>query len=277
MTVEHEEEHRTRDVFGAIGYTYRGTLTGTLGGVYTDDYAQVDSDPGVQLFIGGPSATLQWYSVESTRYTGPRRALLVDGQIAYYPKQWSSFMGNITDVAGTVGFTLPLPFGRRHTISAFARARSLISAQDTGLLQVGGDSALGLLWNRSNKMEPAEFDDDRFPPNLRFVEPLRGFEDFPLTSDRVKIGEVSWNYPIIIDRGTAAMWFLPAAYLRQIDLEPFATVAVVEANDRHHAVGAAITLRLQFLRIPFAITYQIARRLSDDEALTQFVGLGADI
>jgi hypothetical protein len=272
-----EEEHRTRDAFAAIGYTYRGTLTGTVGGVYTDDYEQIDAAPSLRRYVAGPSATLSWYSAENTRYTGPRRALLVEGQAAYYPQQWSTFMNDITDVAGTVGFTLPLPFGRRHTISAFARARSLIVDGDTGLLQVGGDSALGFLWNRSNKVEPMGFDASRSPPNLRFVEPLRGFEDFPIASDRVKLGELSWKYPIIIDRGVAAVWFLPAAYLRQLDLEPFATGAIVDANDRHYAVGAAITLRMQFLRIPFAITYQIARRLSDDEALTQFVGLGADI
>jgi hypothetical protein len=172
---------------------------------------------------------------------------------------------------------MPLPFGRRHTFSAFARARSLFADQDTGLLQVGGDSALGVLWNRSNKLEAPEFDTSRFPPNLRFVEPLRGFEDFAIPTDRVKLGEVSWKYPLIIDRGMAAVWFLPAAYLRQLELEPFATGAITDANDRHYAVGAAITLRMQFLRIPLAITYQIARRLSDDEALTHFVGIGPDI
>jgi hypothetical protein len=272
-----EEEHRTRDAFAAIGYTYRNTLTGTIGGIYTDDYYQFEGYPSVRRYVAGPSATLTWYSAESTRYTGPRRALLVDTQAAYYPQQWSSFMGDITDVGGTLGVTLPLPFGRRHTISAFARARSLIADGETGLLQVGGDSALGMLWNRSNKMEGPEFDDARFPPRLRFVEPLRGFEDLAITSDRVMLGEASWKYPLIIDRGTAALWFLPATYLRQLEFEPFAAGAIVDGDERHYAVGAAATLRIQFLRIPLAITYQLARRLTDDEALTQFVGIGPDI
>src|SRR5262249_38670571 len=118
-----DEEHRTRDASLAIGYTYRGTLTATLGGVYTDDYIQLDVQPSSRVYIGGPSATLQWYSAESTRYTGPRRSLLIDGQVAYYPQQWSTFLANIVDVGGTFGFTLPVPIGRRHTISAFARAR----------------------------------------------------------------------------------------------------------------------------------------------------------
>jgi hypothetical protein len=275
--ITYNEEHRTRDAIAAIGYTWRGTLTGLLGGVYTDDFSQRESDPSLHVHVGGPSASLQWYSAENTRYTGPRRALLVESQVAYYPAQWSTFMGNITDVGGTLGVTLPVPIGRRHTISAFARGRTLIGPDDTGLLQVGGDSALGLLWQRSNKPEPMPFDETRFPPNLRFVEPLRGYEDYAITSDRVVIGEVAWKYPLIIDRGVASAWFLPAHYLRQIDLELFAAGAITDGDDKHYDVGAAVTVRLQLLRIPLAVTYQIARRLVDDEALAQLVGIGADI
>jgi hypothetical protein len=127
-------------------------------------------------------------------------------------------------------------------------------------------------------VEPPDFDTTRFPPNLRFVEPLRGFEDFALSGDRVKLGELSWRYPLIIDRGLAStLWVLPASYLRELDLELFGTAAVVDANDRHYAVGGAISLRLQFLRVPLVVMYQLARRLSDDQALTLFVGVGPDL
>lgn len=275
--ITYTEQRRTRDASLMIGSTYRGSLTGAIGGVYTDDREQVETDPTLHRYVAGPSASASWYSAETTRYTGPRRALQLDAQLAYYPDVWSSFAGDVVDMAGTFGFTLPVPIGRRHTLRAFARARSLVTDGETGLLQVGGDSALGLVWQRSNQMAPPDFDDSRLPPNLRFVEPLRGFEDFAITSDRVKLGEVAWRYPVIIDRGTAALWLLPASYLRQLDVEAFATAAIVDANDRHYAVGGALTLRIQFLRVPLAMTYQLARRLSDDLALTQFVGLGADL
>src|SRR5213079_2150729 len=112
-------------------------------------------------------------------YTGLRRALLLSAQTAYYPHQLSTFMDDITDVGGTVGIVAPLPFGRRHTISATLRRGNLIAPQDTGLLQVGGDSALGFLFHRSSvSMTPPDFDASRFPPGLRFVEPLRGDEDY---------------------------------------------------------------------------------------------------
>ena len=270
------EEHRTRDASLIVGGAWRGTLTATLGAGYTDDYVKRDAVPEIRRHVAGPTVSAEWLSPETTRYTGVRRALLIAAQGAYYPRQLSSFMGDITDVGGTLGAVVPLPFTRRHIISAFVRERALVAGQDTGLLQVGGDSAQSFLWNRrSTSMEPPAFDETRFPPNLRFVEPLRGYEDYAITTDRVTLGELDWRYPIIIDRGTAALWFLPACYLRQLDLELFAAGAIDKANDKHYAVGAAITVQMQFLRIPLGIRYQIARRLIDDEALTQFVGFTA--
>ena len=144
--ITYDSERRTRDATLAIGGTYRGALNATIGGVYTDDYEQTP-DLGVDLrrYVAGPSATLLWYAAETTRYTGPRRALQLDGQLAYYPDQWSTFMGDIIDIGGTFGFTVPLPFGRRHTLGAFLRYRRLHNEGETGLLQVGGASALGIL------------------------------------------------------------------------------------------------------------------------------------
>jgi hypothetical protein len=190
-------------------------------------------------------------------------------------------MGDIRDVGGSIGIVAPLPFGRRHTITAVARGRALIAKDDTGLLQVGGDSALGFLWNRSSvSATPPEFNEQYFP--LRFVEPLRGYEDFSITTDQAGLGEIAWKYPLIIDRGTAALWFLPAMYLRQLDLEAFAAGAITEnpmdhKMDKHYDVGGALSLHIVFLRIPLIVQYQLARRLVDDKALTQFVGIGADI
>jgi len=272
------EEHRTRDASLAIGYIWRGTLTATAGFVYTDDYVQTDVEPATRAYLTGPQVTLDWIAGESTRYTGLRRALILRGQAAYYPVQWSSFLSNITDVGGSIGTVLPLPFGRRHTISAVVRGRALISPMDTGLLQVGGNSELAFLWNRhSTTTDPPEFDLTRFPTNLRFLEPLRGYEDYAITTDRVGIGEIAWRYPIIIDRGTAALWFLPAHYLRELDIELFAAGAIDQEQRKHYAVGGALTLKVQLLRIPFNIVYQLARRLVDDKAITQFIALGFEL
>ena len=81
----------------------------------------------------------------------------------------------------------------------------------------------------------------------------------------------------LIDEGRASLWVLPAAFLRQLDLEVFASGAVDQQRDKHVAAGAAFTLHLQLFRIPLAVTYQVARRIVDDKALTQLVGIGPDL
>jgi hypothetical protein len=203
-----------------------------------------------------------------------RRALYAIGSAAYYPHALSSFAGDIYDAGGAVGAVLPLPFGRRHTLAARLRGRALIARDDTNLLQLGGDSGLSELWSgRSTRAEPPAFDDARFPPNLRFIEALRGYEDYAITTDRVAIADLAWRYPLIIDRGVASTFgFFPASFIRELDLELFAAGAVDRRQDRHAAGGAALTLRLQLFRVPLLVAYQIARRVRDDDALTQLLG-----
>lgn len=276
--ITYTEEHKTRDAMAGFAYTWRQSLSAFLGGVYTSDAYSFEDEPYDRVWVGGPNLALSWFSGETTRFTGVRRAIFATSETAYYPEHLSSFNGNITDVGGTLGATVPLPIGRRHTLSGFVRSRALLARDDTNLLQVGGESVLGVVWDRSSTTMPsAGFDNNRFPPNLRFVEPLRGYEDYAITTDRVMIGELSWRYPIIIDEGRASLWVLPAAFLRQLDLEVFASGAVDQQRDKHVAAGAAFTLHLQLFRIPLAVTYQVARRIVDDKALTQLVGIGPDL
>jgi hypothetical protein len=276
--ITYTEEHKTRDVSAGFAYTWRQSLNTFLGGVYTSDAFSFEDAPYDRVWVGGPSLALSWFAGETTRFTGVRRAIVATSETAYYPERLSSFNGDITDVGGTLGATVPLPIGRRHTLTGFVRSRALIAREDTGLLQVGGNSVLGIVWDRSTvATPPPEFDNSRFPPNLRFVEPLRGYEDYAISTDRVMLGELAWRYPIIIDEGRASLWVLPAAFLRQLDLELFGSAAIDKQRDRHYAAGAAVTLHLQFLRVPLAVTYQIARRIVDDKALTQLVGIGPDL
>src|SRR5262249_39901135 len=150
-----------------------------------------------------------------------------------------------------------------------------VGGDDAKLVQVGGQCGLGEVWSdRSASVAPPVFDTSRFPPNLRFVEPLRGYEDYAIATDRAAIAALGWRYPVIIDRGVAATFgFLPASYLSELDLELFATGALDQHRDRHAAAGAQVSLRFTLLRVPLVVAYQIARRVVDDEALTQLLGL----
>jgi len=273
------EERRTRDASLSLARTWRGTLTTALSGVYTDDRVQPPGEPSFRRRLGGPALSLAWVSGESTAYTGFRRALIAGASAAYYPRALSSFAGDIYDTGGTLGAIAPLPLGRRHILSATLRGRALLARDDTDLLQLGGDSGLAELWSgRSVSAAPPALDARRFPPNLRFIEPLRGYEDYAIATDRAAIGELSWRYPIIIDRGVAAtLGFLPASFLREIDLELFATGALDRRGAQHAAAGAQVALRFTLFRVPLFVAYQIARRVRDDDALTQLVGVTGEL
>lgn len=271
------ELRRTRDAQLTLARTWRGTIVTALSGVFTDDLDRVPDLPDLRRHLGGPALELDYYGYESTPYV-VRRGLAGSLRGAYYPHQLSTFDGDIADVGGSLQAIVPLPWLRRHTIRADVRGRALLSRDDTGLLQLGGDSGLGAIYNGSNIAETPSYDDSRFPPNLRFIELLRGYEDYAITTDRVAIGDVTWSYPLIIDRGVAnTLWALPSSFLREIDLELFADGAIDRRHDTHAAGGAAVTLRMQLLRIPLLVQYQIARRLRDDRAITQLVGIGPDL
>jgi hypothetical protein len=277
------EQRQTRDAQLSIGRLWRDTLQTQLSGIYTDDTYQLPGlrpadppEPAVRRRLGGSALSVAWVWGDSTAYTGLRRALFGNASAAYYPASLSSFAGDIYDTGGALGAVVPLPLGRRHTITARLRGRALISSDDTGLLQLGGESGIATLFSgRSVEAEPPTFATDRFPPNLRFVEPVRGYEDYAIATDRAAIADLSWRYPLIIDRGFAATFgFLPTSFLSQIDFELFAAGAVDQREQLHAAAGAAIDLRITLLRFPFLVVYQVARRLRDDEAITQLVGLG---
>jgi hypothetical protein len=274
------DERRTRDAIVALSNTYRGTLVTSLGALYTDDSTTVPSLAYAhRTHAGGPQLALQWESAETTRYTAERRALIVDASAAFYPRATTTFTGDITDVGGTLGAFLPLPVGRRHRLYIDVRGRALLSPQETGLLQLGGlpSPAFYTAYARSSTGAPPQFDDSRFPPNLTFVEVLRGYEDYAITTDRAALADVAWRYPWIIDRGVAATArLLPASFLREVDLELFGAGAVDSAGATHAAAGGAVTLRLEALRIPLVLTYQLARRFADDRAITQLFGVGPD-
>jgi len=273
--VTRAEDRRTRDAALSVSRTWRDTITTTVSAIYTDDFDRPPDLPGLDRRLGGPAVSLAWLSGESTPYTGLRRALLASASAAYYPHALSSFAGDIYDTGGALGGVVPLPLGARHTLTWLLRGRALLARDDTGLLQLGGFSqGLALFSGRSVSAEPLPFDDLRFPPNLRFAEYLRGYEDYAITTDRAAIASLAWRYPLIIDRGVAALFgILPASFLRQLDLEVFATGAVDRRRNSHAAAGGELTLRLELMRVPLELGYQIARRVRDDEAITQLLEL----
>ena len=269
------EERRTRDLSLTVGRIWRGSLATSASAIYTDDFDQLQSDR-LRRHLGGAALNLRWLSGEVTRATDLRRGIAAATSLAYYPAPLSSLDGGVGDLGGSLAVFAPLPLGRRHVVSVGIRGRAITGAP--GLLQLGGDAAIPLLYSHSSRPAPPDLDLSLLPPNLRFVESLRGYEDYGIATDRAAIVDAAWRYPIVIDRGVAAtLWWLPASFVREIDLELFASGARDGDHRTHAAGGAAVSLRLDLLRIPLVVQYQIARRIRDDDALTQLVAFGPDL
>lgn len=184
--------------------------------------------------------------------------------------------------------TVPVPATRRHALTLDVRQRWITLPDDGPAftpLQLGGAGPFAALYARRapDDAPPAPVDDEsRFPYRLRFVEPLRGFEDWPIRAQGALVAEAAWSYPIPIDSGWAtSLYFFPAFLLREIDLEVFGAGAIHrrppgeagEPNAHHLAAGAALTVSLYLWRLPLLVQYQVARRFTDDEAVAHQLGL----
>jgi hypothetical protein len=269
----HSQELTASASFGRI---WRGTWSAAARLVATGLHTQSERAVEDHQLVG-PGLALAYSGFESTADSGARRGFALSADATWYPARLAEPAATITDLRGQLDVALPVPGLRRPTLHATATARDLVSSTQ-GLLVVGG-SALLPLYALSDKPDPASSPAPDLPAPLLFAELLRGYEDYFIATDRVAIGEVSWRWPLIIDRGTAVTAVvLPASFVRQIDLELFASGAVDEtagARHQHGAAGGAITLRAIAIRIlPLIVRYQVARRLRDDDAWTQRIELG---
>jgi hypothetical protein len=267
------------DVVATVGRTLRGTTAIALSGIYSrDDFTDLTPET---VRLGGVGLSFGHDNVEATRHGGVRRRLAVQLDVAHYPRRGrglSSLVTDLTDTREEVVVTAPIPWTRRHALTLGLRHRALLWRDWGGRfhpLLVGGGPFAALL-QRPASLPPLP-DEGLLPERLRFVEPLRGFEDLELPASGVAIAELSWRYPLIIDRGMAtSLYYFPAILLRELDLELFGTAArrmASEGSADHLATGAAITLSIYFWRAPILLRYQVARRFTDDDAVTHQIGI----
>jgi len=279
------DERKTRDLYVVVGRSWRESWGAAAAWTSTDDRIQPLAPPGEQAMpldhrrLGGPALFFSYFGGEATPYTGLRRAVAVSTAAQYLPERFSSLDRDATSLRVGLDLVAPLPFTRRHRLSLSAVARGIFRPAD--LVELGGTSAIPPLWLGSNRDEPAE-PSFPTPDHYRLTESLRGHEDTTFAVARLLTAELAWRYPIIIDRGVAATFGgLPSSFVRQLDLELFAAGALTEnrAGDResHLTAGGSLTLQLDLFRVPLLVRYQLARRLRDDRALVQLVGLGVPL
>lgn len=287
-TVEVLRDRRVRDLRLVVGRTWRASwaVIGAL--IYTDEKIRIPEGLAPEepapvpedIQLGGPALSLAYAGGEATPYTGLRRAVTASFDVMHFPEQLSSLERAATSLRLGLGLVTPLPFGTRHRLSFDGVARGVFRPAD--LIELGGTSPFTALWSRSSAEAPP---DPSFPtpPHLRLIEPLRGYEDTTLPVYRLVAGELAWSYPLIIDRGVATTPLaLPSSFIKQLEIELFAAGAATDDRGEdigayHLAAGASLTVRLELLRVPLSFRYQLARRLRDDRAFTQFVGFAADL
>ena len=230
---------------------------------YNDVRREVDSRPFDDRRFAGPLVAARHAAIESTSYSGPRRGFGLGGQATYLPQGLSTVSFNVADLGANAVVVLPLPLSRRHTLRAALRGRDLSGAPEgLRLLQVGGGGSIGLSQGPVGDQTAG-----LLPPNFRFFEPLRGFEDLARYGSRALIGELAYRYPFIIDRGSAStLSFLPSSLLREIAIEPFGSGAtLLDDSEPSMAVGASLDLGLAIWLVPIDLRFQVAQRLTDDE------------
>ena len=251
------------------------------------DLDKYDSDPLLQAQLaeiyenrtmGGGTLAFAHEAVESTPMSGARRGYATRLSGSYYPSSLSTLSSDVADLRGELRLFSPLPFSRRHTLSLGLRLRGILSDEPAPLLELGGASWLTLY------DYPAGQSQDPYvglAPKRRFQESLRGFEASHFSVEQVGIFDLTYRYPIVIDRGTATSFSIfPAFFLRQIDLELFTTGASDVAKQLrefgHLAVGGSVTVKVVWL-VPLALRYQIAQHFSDDRDLQHLIALGLDL
>jgi hypothetical protein len=228
--------------------------------------------------LSGATLSFDHAAIESTPMSGPRRGFALNLSSSYYPETLGTLGTQLADARGQLDLYSPLPLSRRATAWLGLRGRGLIHDEPWRLLEVGGNTG-GILYDYPGERELSAY--PGLPPRRRFQEPLRGFETLPFAVHRIAIADLRLRYPLIIDRGTAtSLWFMPAFFLRQLDLELFAAGATdtfrAPRKAGHLAVGGAVNVRFVWLG-PVAFGYQLSRRLTDDESLQHLLTLSADL
>ncbi len=268
----------------ALGRTIRTSRIDLLG-IALESKEPDDIDPDVrERRLAGPGILLQHSAVRSTAYAGPIQGYAVSASATHYNEALSSLDSNLTDIGAALNLVGPLPLNKRHTITLGLRGRRLYGPErDASFLVVGGSTLAAELWSRSDlEDDPPEVQLPSPEPLLEFQEPLRGFEDLEIQTDRIAIADLTYRLPIILDFGTASTaYLLPALFFRQLNFEAFAAAATDSfasfQEHRHLAAGVSVSLDVSFSLFPLRFRYQLSRRFSDDDALVHLITLGVAI
>lgn len=235
--------------------------------------------PPIEVRVVGPTLAYSYFAGDSSPYAGTQRGLGLDLAGAVYPK----FLGssdNLADLGGTLTAYVPLPIRANHSLRVLLTERLLLHAP-RGLLQVGGVGPDFTIYQAPRSPIPTF--QNYLTGVVQFIEPLRGYEDFPIRANNATIGEARYRYSFPIDKGFASfLYLLPSLFFRQVDLDAFGSAAatdlikdgLAEPAAFHRAVGAQIAIRTSWGdALPLSFFYQFSQRFDDGLGAFHLVGV----
>jgi len=238
-----------------------------------------EGEPRDERQLVGPRLSTGYRAGRTTSYGGTQWLFGLSGAGAYYGQALGSDL-DLGDVRAQLELHSPLPLSKRHRLRFSARYRQLFGVDPAeGVLRVGGFGGVAPFYS-SQPIDDALPSDDRLPPQVAFTETFRGFEGVALTGSRAAIGDLNYRFPIIVDHGAiSGPLVLPSAFFSQINLEAFASGAILDDGNPHAAVGASVDLLQYFWLVPINLRYQYSKWLTDDGRQTHFVGVnfGGDL
>lgn len=219
------------------------------------------ADDGTWNRFIGPSASFSWVAVDATAYGGVQRALGFSLAANWYAKGLGSRF-DLADLSAGAVLAVPLPLLKRQSLVLNLDARTVQGID--GLLQTGGVPRGVDLYSHGGEGGPV-------PPALilptRFTLPVRGYEDFGVSSSSAAVATGRWRYPFIIDRGFASLLYLfPSLFFRQVELELFGAAAITD-NREHpwlRSAGAGVYVRFAIAGLlPISVYYRVAARFDE--------------
>ncbi|NTX53598.1 hypothetical protein [Myxococcus sp. CA039A] len=237
------------------------------------EYDAVGQFPRLVTRLIGPEVSMSYFAGDATSYGGLQRGLGISVSGAVYPGAFAldSTVGDVR--LGLDGFFGGF-FGGKDNLQLSAVGRYLPGAPE-GLLEVGGFSA-GQTWYSSRRSTETSRLPLQLQPGIAFSEYVRGYEDITIRARNALIGGATYRYRIIVDHGWAStLWLLPSLFVRNFEMDVFATLARTDNRDNHGAFGAAMSIQFTMGQaVPFSLFYQFARRYDDGLGDLHLVGIG---
>lgn len=222
----------------------------------------------------GPEVSASFSATESTAYGGARKHFSISGTARAY----SAMVGSdrsMVDLSAHVGFAVPLPFTRRHTLVGSVNGRWLPGAPSSALL-VGGQPAGFNVFQSPMSADAPSGPRAYLPGSL--AEAVRGYDDYAVRTEGAAIAHARYRFVFPIDRGTASiLWLFPSFFARQFDVEAFGSAAVTLQGQWLRATGGAVNFRFMLMDVvPVTLNYQFAWRFDFDRGALHTVSLSVE-